>query len=166
LKETPDMQITSTRFGTLEIAEDAVIEFPDGLIGLPGTRYALIAQNESASFYWLHSVDDPSVALPVTQPWLFFSDYEVQVSDDDAARLGLESSEQADIFCVVRAAKDLKDFTVNLRGPIVIHAGSRVGRQIINTAGDFEVRQPLFAHVELAQAPPASVAVPVAATGV
>jgi flagellar assembly factor FliW len=160
------MDIQSTRFGPLEIADDAVIEFPDGLIGLPGTRYALVTQSENASFFWLHSVDDPSIALPVTQPWLFFSTYEVQVSDDDAARLGLESSEQADIFCVVRAAKDLKDFTVNLRGPIVVHAGRRRGCQIINTAGDFDVRQPLFAHVELAQAPPVSAAVPVAATGV
>ena len=35
------MQIESTRFGRVDIADDAVINFPDGLIGLPGTRYAL-----------------------------------------------------------------------------------------------------------------------------
>ena len=33
----------SSRFGTLEIAADAVIEFPTGLIGLGGTRYALVS---------------------------------------------------------------------------------------------------------------------------
>ena len=32
------MQIESTRFGTLEVRDDAVLTFPDGLIGLPGTR--------------------------------------------------------------------------------------------------------------------------------
>ena len=33
----------SSRFGTLEIDPDAVIEFPAGLIGLGGARYALVA---------------------------------------------------------------------------------------------------------------------------
>jgi flagellar assembly factor FliW len=160
------MQIQSTRFGVIDIADEAVIEFPDGIIGLPGTRYALIAQNEGSSFYWLHSVDDPSVALPVTQPWLFFPTYDVLVSEDDCEQLGIESPEQADVFCVVRASQRLEDFTVNLRGPIVVHASARQGRQIINEAGDYDVRQPLFAHVELSEAPPAAPTMPVAATGV
>ena len=86
------MQIQSTRFGSIDIAEDAVIEFADGIIGLPGTRYALVAQQEGSSFYWLHSVDDPSVALPVTQPWLFFPSYDVAVSDEDSAKLGLDAA--------------------------------------------------------------------------
>ena len=160
------MKIESTRFGSVEIRDDAVIEFPEGIIGLPGTRYALIAQNEGSSFYWLHSVDDPSVALPVTQPWLFFPAYDVQVSDEDSAKLGLEAPEHADVFCVVRAAHSLEDFTINLRGPIVVHASRRLGRQVINEAGDYAVRQPLFAHVELTQAAPAAASTPIAATGV
>jgi flagellar assembly factor FliW len=160
------MQIQSTRFGAIDIAGDAVIEFPDGIIGLPGTRYALIAQNEGSSFYWLHSIDDPSVALPVTQPWLFFPSYDVLVSEDDCEELGIESPEQADVFCVVRASQRLEDFTVNLRGPIVVHASERRGRQIINEAGEYDVRQPLFAHVEPGEAPPVASAMPIAATGV
>ena len=83
------MQIESTRFGTIDIRDDAVITFPDGLIGLPGTRYALIAQSDETAFYWLHSVDDPAIALPVTNPWLFFGDYEVRVADEDAGKLDL-----------------------------------------------------------------------------
>ena len=114
------MQIESTRFGRVEIADDAVIKFPDGLIGLPGTRYALIAQTESSVFLWLHSVDDPAVALPVTNPWLFFGNYEVEVSDEDAEKLRLEGPANADILCVVRASDRLEEFTVNLRGPLVV----------------------------------------------
>jgi flagellar assembly factor FliW len=160
------MLIESTRFGTVEIRDDAVITFPDGLIGLPGTRYALIAQSENTAFYWLHSVEDPSIALPVTNPWLFFGDYEVRVPDEDAEKLSIEHPEQADIFCVVRAAEQLEDFTVNLRGPLVVHAALRVGRQIINDAADFGVRQPLFSEVALAQVRPAAPVAPVAATGI
>jgi flagellar assembly factor FliW len=160
------MQIESTRFGTVDIRDDAVITFPEGLIGLPGNHYALIAQSENTAFYWLHSIEDAAIALPVTNPWLFFSDYEVRVPSDDQSKLGLDRPEQADIFCVVRAAPRIEDFTVNLRGPLVVHAAEKLGRQIINDAADYGVRQPLFSEVTLAQVEPTSPAAPVAATGI
>jgi flagellar assembly factor FliW len=160
------MHIDSTRFGRIEIREDAVIDFPDGLIGLGGTRYALLARDERAVFYWLHSIDDPSLAVPVTVPWQFFTDYEILLSDDDAASLRMDRPEQADIFCVVRATDELGDFTINLRGPIVIHAQRRIGRQIINGTGDYGVREPLFARVSMSGVRPSALSAPVAATGV
>jgi flagellar assembly factor FliW len=143
-----------------------VITFPEGLIGIPGTRYALVSQSETSAFYWLHSVDDPAIALPVTTPWLFFPTYEVQVADEDARRVALDGPEGADIFCVVRAAERLEDFTVNLRGPLVVNANQRLGCQIINEATSFDVREPLFAQVELEAVQPSAPAAPVAAMGV
>src|SRR4051812_49862294 len=72
--------IESTRFGTLEIPSAAVLDFPNGLIGLGGSRYALVAKEEDSVFLWLHSLDDPSVALPVVNPWRFFGSDEVGLS--------------------------------------------------------------------------------------
>jgi flagellar assembly factor FliW len=160
------MHIESTRFGTIDIRDDAVLTFPDGLIGLPGKSWALLAQSESSAFYWLHSIEDPAVALPVTNPWLFFSDYEVSVPDEDASLLNLQSAEQADIFCVVRASARIEEFTINLRGPLVVHAADRVGRQIINDVGEYSVRQHLFSQVTLADVRPSQPAAPLAATGI
>lgn len=157
------MQIESTRFGAIELRDDAVIDFPDGLIGLEGRRYALIAQSEESPFYWLHSVDRPDVAVPVTNPWLFFGDYELRISDDETRRLGLEGPQDADIFCVVRAASELADFTVNLVSPIVVHAARRLGRQVINDTGGYRVRQPLFSEVQLEHVSSPSIGAPVAA---
>ena len=160
------MHIDSTRFGRIEIRDDAVITFADGIIGLPGTRYALLAQTEASAFLWLHSVEDPSVALPVTNPWFFFPGYAVDVADGDAAALGLDRAEAADIFCVVRAAESLEDFTVNLRGPIVVNGETRAARQVINQSTPYGVREPLFSEVELEDARTAAPATPVAAMGV
>ena len=101
------MQMESTRFGTIDVEEDAVLSFPDGLIGLPGSRYALLAHTEASPFWWLHSVDHADIAVPVTKPWLFFHDYEVKVSDDDARKLQLDEPAGAEILCVVRAAEEL-----------------------------------------------------------
>jgi flagellar assembly factor FliW len=133
--------IESTRFGSLDIADDAVIEFPHGLIGLGGTRYAL--------FLWLHSIDDPSLAIPVTTPWNFFSTFAVEISDSEAERIGVSDPTEAEVLVTVRAGESLDDFRANLRAPILI-AGGR-GHQVINEADGTSVRAPLFAEVAEAE---------------
>jgi flagellar assembly factor FliW len=157
------MQISSTRFGEVEVRDDAVLSFPDGLIGLPGTRYALLGDAPDSPFFWLHSVDHDDVAVPVTNPWLFFDSYEVRVSDEDAARLELVDPADADILCVVRATEQLEDFSVNLAAPVVLHTNNRLGRQIINDAHGYAVREPLFGEVELGDVQATTPRVPVAA---
>jgi flagellar assembly factor FliW len=136
--------LKSTRFGDVELADDAVVEFPNGLIGLRGTRYALVPHGDDGTFVWLHSMEDPDLALPLTRPWNFFADYEVELSDSEAERIGVSDPSQTDVYVTVRATGAAEDFTANLRAPIVI-AGGR-GFQVINDAGDPPVRAPLFAH--------------------
>jgi flagellar assembly factor FliW len=113
------LTIQSTRFGTLEIDADAVLSFPRGLIGLGGSRYALLTTDDDSPFAWLHSIEDPDLALPVTRPSQFFTDYELVVSDDDADGM-LNTDASAEIWVTVRAAPRIEDFTVNLRAPIVV----------------------------------------------
>jgi flagellar assembly factor FliW len=137
----------SSRFGTLEIAAEAVIEFPAGLIGLGGSRFALVSADAEGAFHWLHSVEDPSLALPVTNPWLFFSDYAVELSDEDTRRVG---SETPDVWVTVRAGAEPGDFCANLRAPLVVADGR--GHQVINEAADAAVRAPLFTADTVQQA--------------
>ena len=139
--------IESTRFGTIEVAAEAVIEFPDGLIGLGGTRFALVTRDENSPFVWLHAVDDAGLALPVTNPFHFFSTYEVEISDAEAKRIGVTDPAEADVYVTVRAAPELEDFCANLLAPILISRGR--GWQVINEAPGHAPCAPLFA--ELAQ---------------
>src|ERR687885_2490024 len=141
--------IDSTRFGPLDIPDDAVIEFPNGLIGLGGSQYTLIAREESAPFLWLHSIDDPSLAIPVTNPWNFFATFEVEISDSEAERIGVTDPAQAEVLVTVRAGESLEDFRANLRAPILIAGGN--GHQVINEADGTSVRAPLFAEVAAAE---------------
>jgi flagellar assembly factor FliW len=132
----------STRFGTLEVADEAVLEFPCGLIGLVGTRYALLARSDDAAFLWLHSLDDPDLAIPVTNPFRFFDTYEVELSDDEAARIGIAENDPPSVYVTVRAAGTLEEFSANLRAPLLVSGGR--GHQVINQSPDAPVRAPLF----------------------
>ncbi len=135
------LTIESSRFGPLEIAADAVIEFPTGLVGLGGRRYTIHTPDAESPFHWLHCIDDPSLALPIANPWHFFADYAVELSDEDHARVG---SDSAEVWVVVRAGSELSDFSANLHAPIVMANGR--GHQVINSVAH-PVRAALFPEV-------------------
>jgi flagellar assembly factor FliW len=141
------LTIDSSRFGTLEIPSEDVIEFPTGLIGLGGRRYALLANEGDGAFAWLHSIDDPSLALPVTNPWNFFADYSVDLSDEASEPITADAADVA-VYVTVRAGAELSDFYANLRAPILIASGR--GHQVINEAANAPVRAPLFPAVAAA----------------
>jgi flagellar assembly factor FliW len=137
------MLIESTRFGRVEIDPATVVEFPEGLIGLAGSRYALLAQDPDSPFLWLHSLEDPGLALPVTNPHRFFADFKLELTDEDGQRLGLDDVTAVDAYVTVCAGPALEDFVVNLKAPIVITSGR--GYQVINQAPGCELRAQLFA---------------------
>ena len=134
--------IESSRFGRVQIDPETVIEFPEGLIGLGGSRYALLANDPDAPFLWLQSLEDPSLALPVTNPHRFLQGFAVEVVDEDAERLGFDGSSAMDVYVTVRAAPALEDFTANLKAPILVRAGQAY--QVINQAPGCDLRAPLF----------------------
>ena len=133
--------IESTRFGTLEIASEDVIEFPNGLIGLGGTQFTIVEAGTGGAFSWLHSIDDPSLALPIANPWHFFASYVVDLSDADSAPITADPADVA-VWVTVRAGAELADFHANLRAPILVADGK--GHQVINEAADAPVRAQLF----------------------
>ena len=139
--------IDSSRFGTLEIPAESVIEFPHGLIGLGGRQYAIVPNGTDGAFSWLHSIDDPSLALPVANPWQFFADYAVELSDEESNGITADPAD-VQVWVTVRAGSQLSDFYANLRAPILVAEGQ--GHQVINEAADAPVRAPLFPAVAAA----------------
>lgn len=136
--------LKSTRFGELGVPEEALIDFPEGLIGVGGRRFALLTREESGAFKWLQDAERDDLALPVTDPFPFFPDYEVQISDAEAERIGITDPAEADVLVIVRAAEELEDFSVNLLAPILISRG--VGHQVINES-PAQVRVPLLSGI-------------------
>jgi flagellar assembly factor FliW len=134
--------VNTTRFGELEVPADALVEFPEGMIGVGGRRFALLEREESGAFRWLQETSDPDLALPVTDPFTFFPDYEVVLSDGEAERIGITDPAAAEVLVVVRAADDSGEISANLLAPILISAG--IGHQVMNEAAWAPLREPLL----------------------
>jgi flagellar assembly factor FliW len=138
-----DRTIRTDRFGAISVAQEAIIELPDGLLGFVTlTAVALVPVDDDGVFTWLQSVDDPATAFLGVTPWTFFPDYQPVLGDLDQAALGLEEPGQAIVFCLVTGHDDPPRFTANLLGPVVINRDTRVGRQVVLDA-DLPTRAPL-----------------------
>ena len=150
------MQIDTTRFGELDIADSRIIRFEKGLLGFPKyQRYVLIESgdvtrpNEPSTFWWLQSVDLPDLAFVVTDPTLFVPTYRVPVHAEQLENLGMQSLDEAQVFVIVNKRGDL--LTGNLQGPLVINIARRSGDQLVLSDRRFTTRVPL---VELPTAMP------------
>ena len=124
------MQVKTTRFGVVEIADDKVINFPQGLLGFPEhTRYCLLEPGEDACFFWLQSIDEPALAFVVTDPALFFKEYEVPVRAEQAQSLSIDNVEDAQIFVIVNKVGQV--LTANLQGPLLVNTLNLTGQQLV-----------------------------------
>lgn len=139
---TDTITIESSRFGTLQVAPEAMIEFPLGLIGLDGSRYALLDRNPGSGILWLHSLDRGDLALPVLDPRSFFPSFELALGDEDRERIGAPDPSAAQLYVTMRAAPDPADVVVNLRAPLIVHEGR--GHQVLNAAPGADLQAPLF----------------------
>lgn len=137
------MEIVTSRFGTLNVDDERVITFSKGLLGFPDyTRYALIQTGEENYFFWLQSVDEPNLAFVVTDPSIFFKDYEVPIKDETQAEIQLADLAHAQVFVICNKVDEW--LTGNLLGPIVVNATNRLAHQVVLTDKKWTTRQPLM----------------------
>ena len=84
------MNIDTTRFGAIEIAEESIVRMPEGMLGFKSaTRFVLLEDRPDTAFKWLQAVDDPALAFIVVNPMEFFPYYEIELSDEEAESLDL-----------------------------------------------------------------------------
>jgi flagellar assembly factor FliW len=124
------MEVRTTRFGTIELAEDRVISFARGILGFPElTEYCLLQPGDDACFFWLQSVEDPNLAFVVTDPTFFEKDYSVPIRQEQMESLSMDKLEDAQVFVIVNKIDD--QLTGNLQGPLVINTVNKKAEQMV-----------------------------------
>ena len=124
------MEVRTTRFGVIDIAEDRVITFPGGLLGFGDrNRFCLLQPGDDACFFWLQCLDDPNLAFVVTDPTLFVPEYSVPVRPEQMEELGMTELADAQVFVIVNKVE--QELTGNLQGPLVINTLSKKGEQLV-----------------------------------
>jgi flagellar assembly factor FliW len=124
--------------------EENILTFEDGIPGFPDhSRWVLVDPAQDSAFQILQSADDRDVAMIVTVPWLFFTDYSPELTDIEQRELEIERPEDAVIFCPVTLGDDQDTIFINLLGPFVVNSRTRRGRQLVLSESGYPARTQL-----------------------
>jgi len=137
--------IIETRFGISETSESKIITFPFGLPGFEDLhKFIIVEVDETRPVYWLQSIENKHIALPVIVSLAILSDYNINIRENELEDLQLESPDDLLILNVVVIPEDVTKMTVNLAAPVVINAKRGIGKQIIIDAAELPLRYPVY----------------------
>lgn len=135
-------------FGDIEVPQDKVIHIKGGIPGLDCMRRCfLVKVEDTLPIYWLQSVEDGSIALPVINPLVVDGAYAPQVEDSLLAELALDREEDLLIVNVAVIPRDVKHMTANMAAPILINIERNIGRQVVLDEGAYPMRLPIYEAV-------------------
>jgi flagellar assembly factor FliW len=138
------MHIRSELLGDLQVAEDELVEFHEGIFGFPECRRFVLLQGSKEGTFWLQSVEHSALAFLLVDPFLFVPGYVVDLSSGDLAELQAAPGEHVAILSIVTLPRSRTEQpTANLQGPIAMNLRARVGRQIVIPDSPWGVRQPV-----------------------
>jgi flagellar assembly factor FliW len=136
--------LRSELFGTLEITDNDLIEFADGLLGFPECRTWALLRGTKDGSAWLQSAEHSYLVFLLVDPFVFFEGYTADLSDAELRRLHAKDAAEIAVFAIVTLPDPGDETcTANLQGPVVVNVAARRGIQVVFGEGPFGVRAPI-----------------------
>lgn len=144
------MKINTKYHGEREIEEKEVITFPQGIPGfLEDREFILLSLEENGAFFALQSITNEQLAFVITNPFLYFKDYDFTIEDHVVELLELESEEEVLVFSILTVQDPFEKTTTNLQAPIVMNSKNNKAKQVILSIPTFKTKHPLFNQSKL-----------------
>ena len=141
------MKVNTSRFGTLDIADNEIIRFPDGLYGFEKeTEFTFLPFNPNVEspMEWMQSLKSSHLAFVITDPYLYLQDYKLKLSEDDKKRVNLKNEEPFLTRTIVTIPENYLEMTTNLIAPLIINKDKGVAKQFVLTSMDYDTRHYLL----------------------
>lgn len=141
------MKLTTRVFGEVEVDDNKIIDFPNGIIGFPDLKRFTLMHDEdegTSTIMWLQSIDEPEFALPVMNPLIVCPDYKPMIDRNGVAELGELDDQEILVLVTVTVPHDLTKMTVNLMGPIIINTKDMKASQNIVDNDEYPVKFPIY----------------------
>lgn len=141
------MLIKTKHFGTIDIDDEHIITFEEGILGFNDYRkFTVLYENDVLC--WLQSVDNVDIVLPMITTALIFRDYQPEVKDDLILRIGELTDEDLMVHTIIVIPSDIEQMTTNLKAPIIINNKTKKGMQVILEGNMYQVKHNLYQHLK------------------
>ena len=123
---------------------DGTIRFPDGLLGFPETTDYRLVDGPGDGLFWLVAPDGVGPCFLLSDPFLFFEEYSLVLSESQSERIGAATSSDVAVLAITVPGQEGEPWTANLRGPVVINVVEGVGAQLVLTDETADLRKPFI----------------------
>lgn len=125
--------------------DDTIVQMPAGLVGFPEvTSFRLFEPQGGYPLKFLQALDKEELSFVCIDVAAIKMDYEVPLSEADAAFLALERHEDSLVLALVVIPDDPRLMTANLAGPLVFNTRTRMGMQVVLNTDQFPLKYPIF----------------------
>jgi len=141
------MNIDTKYLGEVEINDEQIIIFPNGLLGFESSReFVLLDVPDNPTFKFLQDIKNSYISFLLINPWDFFKDYDVELPDEELLKIEINPKVENNmtVYTVVTLGQSFKDSTSNLLAPIVINLSHKKGKQFILNDSLYNTRHNLF----------------------
>lgn len=146
------MKANTRLFGEIDIPEEKIITFEQGLMGFEDYRKFTIiydtSKEEGTSISWLQSMELPELAFPVISPFSVMEKYNPIVESEWLEPLGEVNDDNLVIFVLLNVNSDITSLTANMKAPVIINSDTRKGAQLIAENQDYEIRYNVYDAVQ------------------
>ncbi|MGM0607894.1 MAG: flagellar assembly protein FliW [Candidatus Muiribacteriota bacterium] len=126
------MKLKTTRFGELEITEEEIFYFKNGIFGFEKFKKYILLKEEDSLFSWLQSTENEELAFVLIRPVDFYYNYFLDIDGQDVNDLQVDENSNTEIYCIVVIPEDTSNMTGNLQGPIVLNKDKKIGKQVVS----------------------------------
>ena len=139
-------KINTLRFGELEIEEQDVVRFADGIPAFEDEHeFVVLPYEEGTPYMFLQSMMTPELAFLMTDPFVFFPDYSFELDDENMEKLAINSMDDVLVCTLISVPRSgVADMTTNLLAPVVINRHTMQARQIVLEKTQYTTRHRLF----------------------
>lgn len=139
------MLVNTKFFGSIEVDEKSIISFENGLPGFSDLHdFALLPVEGNAALNYMQSIQEASICFILMNPFLIYEDYEIDISEDTVAALGIDKISDINLFAILTVTDNIKDITANLAAPIVVNTVNNKAAQEILSDNRYEIRYKLY----------------------
>lgn len=128
------MKVVTSFAGEIEYQKEDVFMFPEGIYGFPDAKEFIVVGEMTADFpfVWLQSTQKQETVFVVTNPFLFKSGYDFDLTEEEIKALEIDSKEQVMVTTLVVIPEDkLEESTTNLKAPVIFNMEKKIGKQVI-----------------------------------
>lgn len=145
-QNTEIITLNTEKFGEVQISKDVIFEFISPIIGFNDLKkYAIVDYKPESPFKWLQSIEDMTLAFPITLCSYFGIDYQFDIPDEEAEKLEISSADDVFVFNIANIPQsNPQGATINMLAPIVVNIVNKKAMQLILKNTEFEVRHRLF----------------------